>query len=694
MRQPATAATMPMPPTLHAHGTRVHCRRPTWSRLLLCGAAALALRFASPALATAACDTDALRGHSQQALADYTITDVNADDGVVTVVINSTEHGTYALAMRTAGTAFFTSVTGANFDPTERARLSAVVASWYERHDIQQLLAACCERTELSASAAQDRVRSAASLALGSLRGGSTSEALISLTALLASLVLVCWPGRSAATSNAKRLLPSRLDIVLLLTIAVTALAIAGSVAWQLAPEADEVATLGARHEALTAVLAWNVRAEPFSPPGVPLLFALWLRVVGGFFAARLLSLALIPLTAVAAYWSGRCLSDRVTGLCFAALLLLAPSYLRLAAIARGYACITLVLCLLLAAVARTFHVDSRGRGVGAVGLLALWTSYLLWPLAFAAPCVARLERRDCLRLTAALTLTALGLLPQVLNGFGAALAKPDSFELAGFADTLAAALTSVGQLPPSDYAHSPPAAWLAGGLGITLVLATFLRRDNGVTSCLHLAWAALVAVALPVLALLAGGHGIRERHVIALQVGLTLLAALGLGGLLTNPRRALRTLGIVLAATLLFASFRGSQALIQQTGGWIPELRRLCAGADLLVLVPRQAQGALLAMLTGDAPNATPMIAWPPVCATDNETWCQRIDDLSIIAVDVADDAVAQSAARFEHSLWIFEARPAGDTGLVPDVMRNCTTLLADTHWSAFECTAAELRR
>src|SRR5262249_42050182 len=158
-------------------------------------------------------------------------------------------------------------------------------------------------------------------------------------------------------------------------------------------------------------------------------------------------------------YRAGTAIAGRAVGLSFAALLMTAPAYLRFAAIARAYAMVVFSLCLILAMVARTKHLASRGEWVGVASLVGLWTSYLLCPLALAAPWIARLGRRDRIRLTAALALMAVALVPRVINGF--AVTRGGMFEIPGPVAAFGYALSIAGQAAPPGYFSPEEWIWL-----------------------------------------------------------------------------------------------------------------------------------------------------------------------------------------------------------------------------------------
>ena len=637
------------------------------------------------------CDLEALRAEASRTFPDYSIAAVRVRGGVATLELDGPDGaGAFGIGLRAEGTRLFTSVIdgrGGPPDSAEHARVAALVAGWYDVPGFQARLRPCTEAVSIPADQTADAVREAAAAALGTARLGAAREAGVVVGALALALLLVAWPCFRRRRAPAVRLRGAPgVDLALVAAIASLAVVIATVVAWRLGPEIDEVFTLGARHERFATLLSWRVGGEPFNPPGTSVLFGLWLRLAHGFFCARLFSIALIPFTAVLAYGAGRDLAGRAAGVSFAALALLAPSYLRLAAIARGYSLMVLALCALLAAIAASWRRPARGVGLGLAALLGVWMSYLLWPLALAAAWLARLERRDRVRVTAAVLLLAAALAPRIANGVPAALRRAETFELRGPGDALAYTLAAVGETAPGLYVHQALLPWLALAFAAALIAIAGLRATRG----LGLVLGALALVVVPVLALLAGGHGIRERHVIAVQVVLALLAALGLARLLAARRgSAARRGGVLVAAVLVALAAIGNRALIAGATGWVERLDRYTAGADLIVLAPRAALMPVHAMLTGDAPTADAAMRWPPVCESDGEWWCRRIDGTPAVAIDRVDDQVLAAAAGAPRSVWIF----AGEATSVPARLHGCATLLHDQTWHILECRGAALR-
>jgi hypothetical protein len=653
---------------------------------LLCGCGLIA--GSSAALA---CDTDALRKQAEAAFPNYDVGSVRARDGIVTLVLARRDRaGTFAIGLRAAGGMFFTSVTAVETDTAlsaERARVGEVIASWYEVSAIQSLLVQCGAAVDLAPAAADAAVRDAAAAALGEIRLGAGAEGLLEIGALLLSAAMILLPARRRAPPSSVRAPMDRGDVAMLLTIAVAGVALAGAVAWRLAPETDEVVTLGARHQAFATLLAWNVGGEPYNAPATSLLFAAWLRAVDGFFAARVLSIALIPATAWLAYRIGRELAGRRAGLVLAGVVILSPAYVRVAGIARGYSLLVLVICAAIAAVVGSARDAARGVWVGLTSLVALWVSYLLWPLAFGAPWLAQLRLRDRMRVTAALALMALVLAPRILNALGISATKTDVFELRGPLAVLAQALAAIGQAAPREFGGADLARWLGGSVALGLVAAAlpFLRRQQR--------WltipVSVVLVTAPVLALLISGRGIRERHVIGVAIVLALLAAIGWAELIARSKRG--AAGLSLVGLLVLCAY-GNTVLLRGAGGWLDQLAEVCSGADLLVVAPRSAQMPIHAMLTGDSPLASPGIRWPPVCESDTEWWCRRLGALPMVSVDAVTDDVVDSAAAAPRSVWVFRAGNVGDRD-VPARLGRCRTVHSDEVWSVLECSGMTLR-
>jgi hypothetical protein len=645
---------------------------------------------------------------ARQTFPEYEVRAVRAQGGIVTVQL--AEPGgrvRFAVALRAAGGLYFTSLMGAQLDAaesTERARVGELVARWYEIAALQQALARCGEDAALAPAEAEKAVREAAASALGGMRLGNVRESRLLVGVLLLSLVVVMVPGlRERAPRARAQVVMEWRDLGLVLCIAVLAVAIAAAVAWRMAPETDEVFTLGARHERFAELLSWRVGGEPFNPPGIGAIFGVWLRLGDGFFWARVLSIALIPATAWLAYRAGAVLFGRGVGLTFAALVILAPAYLRLAAIARGYALVIFSLCAMLAAVAGTHGAAdgaakpaarSRGAALGAACLLSLWVSYLLWPLAFAAPWIARLDRRDRLRVMAVLVVMAAALVPRIAVGFAEGVTRSERFELPGPADAIAYALARAGQVAPADYSRDPRIAWLGGGIIAVLIAMAIVRLRRTDPRWLRNAALILILLVMPILALLSRGHGIRERHVITVQVGLALLAAVGLAGMLAaSNRTTVRVLGCLLAIVLAGLSVRGNSALVLWTGDWLSGIDRLRGAADLMMIVPRSAQFPVYAMLTGDSPLCGESLRWPPVCETDTEWWCRRADGLPTVSVDEVSDDVIAAAAASAQSIWIFDVRGERTYQRIPLRLHACEQVFRDATWTVLGCSGTALR-
>jgi len=319
----------------------------------------------------------------------------------------------------------------------------------------------------------------------------------------------------------------------------------------------------------------------------------------------------------------------------------------------------------------------------------------LLWPLAAAAPWLARLALRDRLRLTGAVLLLVAVIVPRIINGLTEGATMTTTFEIKGVVDALGYALARAGQAPPFDYVRDGLPAWTAGTLVVALIAAAALLRPYARCQLRNVG-VALVLVILPILALLSGGRGIRERHVITVQVVLAFGAAAGLGALLTANRWVpLRVLGGLAALALVWLSIEGDRALLSQPDEWLHDVGRYAAGAELLMIVPRNAQLPITAMLTGDAPSASAPVAWPPVCESDSEWWCRQLDDgRRVVAVDDVSDAVVDAASRAARSVWVFDLRNRAINGHVPARLDACKRVRTDVSWMVLECAAADLQR
>jgi hypothetical protein len=681
----------------------IRVARSAYTGALIGAIAMLAALACTPRCSLAAdrCDLELVRAQVEQALPEFLVANIHVDNGAVVVRLAARDRvSTCAVALRASGTKLFTSTMDARLDAAGAAAVSRSIGSWFERRELQSALDQCCAAvTDQAFGDPPARLRSAVDAELADADRGADLPprraigAVVVLGSLIVSLAIVLWPAvrRQRAEPGGSW----HIEHVVLLCVAAIAVAIATTIAWHLTPEGDEIATLGTRHAALSTLVSWEEGGEPFNPPGSATLFGLWLRLHGGFFWARMLSLALIPLTAAAAYWAGASLGGRATGVAFAALLTLSPAYLRLAAIARAYALIVLALCLLLAMLARGARTPSRGVGLGLATLFALWTSYLLWPLAVATPWFVGLARRDRLRISGALAFSAAALLPRIANGVGAAREKTGPFEILGPVDAFRHALAATGlSAPQADAAPGSVAviggSAIAGGLILLAILYLWRRSRRQ----LAVVVSAVLLVAVPVGALLSGGQGIRERHVITVHVMLAFLAAIGLGSLFAAASGKVRGLVWLLVSGLAVCAFVGDRAALDAAHGWNTDIGRLSAGADLIVIVPRDAQGMMYAMLFGDAPEGRETVRWLPVCQLGTERWCRRVGQQQTVSVDEVSDGVVSAAAGVRRSVWIFRKDAAVYPGGLPRALGACGELLRDPDWQLVECAPASLRR
>jgi hypothetical protein len=99
--------------------------------------------------------------------------------------------------------------------------------------------------------------------------------------------------------------------------------------------------------------------------------------------------------------------------------------------------------------------------------------------------------------------------------------------------------------------------------------------------------------------------------------------------------------------------------------------------------------------MLTGNSSAASAAVAWPPVCESDSEWWCRKLDDgRRVVAVDDVSDAVVDAAAGAARSVWVFDLRNRAINGRVPARLDACKRLRTDVIWMVLECAAADLQR
>jgi hypothetical protein len=652
----------------------------------------------SPAFASDVCDVDLVRARAQQSFPDYEVKSVRAESGTVTLLFAKRNGvGTFAIALRASGTRLFTSVMRAQIDEHELATAATALGHWHEDATLQQALVHCSDLAagESDTAALRGAVEGALADQDRGTRLGprSITEPIIVVGAFALSLAIVLWPAFPQPRRPTARLPGEWLHLAAVLCAAFVAVGVAVTIAWRMAPEGDEVVTLGSRHTALSTLLSWADGGEPFNPPGAATLFALWLRLVHGLLSARAVSVALIPLTAWLAYLGGRALAGRAVGVAFALLLVMAPAYLRFAVIARNYAMIACALCLILATVGRTNQTPSRGALVGVASLFGLWVSYLLWPLALAAPLLARLQRRDRTRVMLALTIMVVAFVPRVANGFSNATGKRGLFELRTVDEAFAYALAIAGQGPPLGYPDTAMLIRPARAVAVALIAAGIVALWQRDARQLRNALLTLGLVVAPVLALLSGGHGIRDRHVIAVHVALTLLVATGLG-LATTVLRSwtARSVAWLLALALATICVLGNRAVVLASNNWIPHLDGLCEQANLVVTVPRAAQGVVFAMLFGDSPEGGKTMRWPPACDLGTEWWCRRVGRVQNVAIDEVTDAVLETAATMPRSVWIFNVDAAASDRIPPRV-RRCQETFANSEWLVFDCAATALR-
>jgi hypothetical protein len=273
-------------------------------------------------------------------------------------------------------------------------------------------------------------------------------------------------------------------------------------------------------------------------------------------------------------------------------------------------------------------------------------------------------------------------------------MTRTATFELKGPVDALGYALARTGQVPPTNYPHDADIQWLAGTIIVGLIAAAIIQVRRSAPRQLRNAALALILVILPVLALLRGGHGIRERHVVTVQVVLALWAAIGLGAMLASPAsRTVRRLGWLVAIALMAVSLRGNGALVSQGGDWLWDIDRMRTGADLLMIVPRSAQFSVHAMMTGNSPLASETVGWPPVCRTDTESWCRGVDGVPSVSLDEVTDEVVAAAAAAPRSVWIFDARGQEVYRRIPARLDACERVFRDATWTVLQCSGTALR-
>jgi hypothetical protein len=173
-----------------------------------------------------------------------------------------------------------------------------------------------------------------------------------------------------------------------------------------------------------------------------------------------------------------------------------------------------------------------------------------------------------------------------------------------------------------------------------------------------------------------------------------SLSSVTGLGLLIAGSRGATgRVAGWLLAAGLAAGAVVGNAAVLRATHDGVPALGRRCTGADLVMIAPADAQGAVYAMLLGDSPAGSETVRWPPVCADGVEGWCRCVGGLHTVSVYAVRDDIVSAAAMSPRSIWIFRAQGAPADHDIPPRLRRCDQILRNSVWTVLGCSSATLR-
>src|SRR5262249_7185774 len=156
------------------------------------------------------------------------------------------------------------------------------------------------------------------------------------------------------------------------------------------------------------------------------------------------------------------------------------------------------------------------------------------------------------------------------------------------------------------------------------------------------------------------------------------------------------RTLGGVFAVALAVVSAVGDSALMRGSHGWM-QIDRKVDRADLVMAVPRDAQGTVFATVFGDSPDGSDTIRWPPVCEVGTEWWCRGVAGVQTVGVDEVTDGVLTAAAAFRRSVWFFNVTEDMDPASfvrerLPAPLRRCEQMFANEKWLVLDCASTSL--
>ena len=147
-----------------------------------------------------ACDPELPRGQAQQAFPDYAVQTVQAERGIVTLLLTQRSGvGTFGVALRAVGGQLYTSQMGVRLSETELAQASARVVRWAGEAALQHALAPCSDAAVEGDPGAALQAAIEAALADQDrgvqLAPRRISDALLVVGTLGLSLAIICLPG-------------------------------------------------------------------------------------------------------------------------------------------------------------------------------------------------------------------------------------------------------------------------------------------------------------------------------------------------------------------------------------------------------------------------------------------------------------------------------------------------------------------
>ncbi|MGZ8649532.1 MAG: glycosyltransferase family 39 protein [Solirubrobacteraceae bacterium] len=376
-----------------------------------------------------------------------------------------------------------------------------------------------------------------------------------------------------------------------------------------------------------------RVAAEEANPPLYYVVEWLWCKLAGtSEIALRLPSalygIALVPV----AYLIGERLASRRTGYALAALVAVNPLLVYYSQEARGYSAVALLCGLSL-----LFCLDAlKGRGRSALlwwaltSALALGVHYFaVFPIALEALVLLVRRRREALPALALIGLAGAALAPLLLHQRGGSTADNVTAG-ADFAERAKGAATS--WLVGERGAAIANLEWVIGGL---LVLAVGLlalrasseeRRAAGLVAAIGGG-----ALALVLLAALAGSDYLNSRNTLPLLVALLAVPAVGLGARAAGSLGEGLTVAVCAAmlAAVLSAGFDDDHAR-HNWRGVARELGAAPAGGRMVVVAP--------------SANELPMTWYLPRLARVGPAGA-RVSEIAVVLTDTEGDPLPPQA-------------------------------------------------